>query len=88
MLPCQQRDVWQNGSDPGSKSSRRKSRPGRLRFNFDSLPLKGDAGLLPMSTEEARPETHGYEERVRRYVVFIAEPNIWQDKRKTARSSG
>jgi hypothetical protein len=41
-----------------------------------------------MSTEEARPETHGYEERVRRYVVFIAEPNIWQDKRKTARSSG
>jgi len=38
--------------------------------------------LPPMNTEAPRPDIHGYEERVRRYLVLIAESGIPDEDKK------
>ena len=38
--------------------------------------------MPPMNTEAPRPDIHGHEERVRRYLVLIAESDIPGEDKK------
>src|SRR5438445_2752552 len=59
-----------------------RSRPGRLPFNYGSLPSKGESGNALVYVENDRSDIHGYAERVRRYLALIAESNLPDEDKK------